>query len=140
MIKTKRSQTELIVTVLLVLIALAAVAFIASFIMNQVRKGGEIGDVKVTCLNLDFKIVSAVNGGTTVSVQRDVGGEDTEIDGVRVLVDGTAKNTTSGNWTTLETKSIYVGTLATGQKVEIAPILKGGVACSVKDTATVTTA
>jgi hypothetical protein len=66
--KTKRGQTDVIVTVLLVLIALAAVAFIATFIINQVRQGANSAGVKTDCLKLtDFSIESAINSTSTTT-------------------------------------------------------------------------
>jgi len=61
--KTKKAQTEIIVTVLLVLVALAAVGFIAYFIMGQVRGGTAEATAKADCLKTlgSYTIVQVTN-------------------------------------------------------------------------------
>lgn len=133
--KSKRSQTELIVTVLLVLIAIAAVAVIATFIIRNVRQGTEASGTSIQCLSLDFSIESALKDSSSISVRRNTGGETANITGLRVYVDGALANTTSGSWATLETKTIGLNSsLAVGQKVEIAAVLPGDIVCEVEDT------
>ena len=142
MIKSKKSQQEIITTVLLVLIALAAVAVIATFIIRYVRTSGEVSESKMNCISLDYEITQALNTATTVSIRRNTGGENVNVTSMRVLVDGSWV----GNMTTaqlpaiLETKTATVPALSTGQKVEIAPVLKGNTICDVKATKIVTAA
>ena len=60
--KTKKSQQELIVTVLLVLIALVAVVIISTFIIRYVRQGTAAAAGKANCAKIDLQIVAAQAG------------------------------------------------------------------------------
>jgi len=133
--KNKKTQQEIIVTVLLVLLALAAVVIIAGFIMRNVRTSTETGGAKVDCLSLDYEITQAVNGNANIGIRRNTGGESVNVSSIRILVDGSwTGNMTTGLPAILETKSAKASSsnLATGQKVEIAPVLQGGTVCDVE--------
>ena len=138
--KTKRSQSEIITTVLLVLVALAAVAVIAVFIINQVRTSTASAESKANCMKVDFAITKAVAGANNVTVQRlDEG--TIFVNNLSITVDGASKNLTATNAvpSSLTTKDIMMnaGTLNAGQKVELGVILADGTACATKATKTV---
>jgi hypothetical protein len=139
--KTKKSQQEIIVTVLLVLIAIAAVILIANFVINMVKDKAAAGEGQVDCLNVAFTINRAINSQNNITVTRDAGGDDIEVIGTKVLVNGEVKNATGVAFnTTLETKEIIVSGLVTGAKVQVAPVLKGGVTCDPRGEKIVTAA
>ncbi len=137
--KTKKSQSEIITTVLLVLVALAAVAVIAVFIINQVRTSTASAESKANCMKVDFAITKAVVGANNVTVQRlDEG--TVVVNNISITVDGTSKKVTdkAGVPGSLETKDVVFtsGTLAAGNKVELGVILSDGTACATKATKT----
>jgi len=137
--KTKRSQSEIITTVLLVLVALAAVAVIAVFIINQVRTNTASAESKANCMKVDFAITRAIANSSTdamVTVQRlDEG--TIAVSNLSITVDGVSKNVTALVPTSLSTKDIKVGALTAGQKVELGVILADGTACATKATKTI---
>lgn len=139
--KTKRSQSEIITTVLLVLVALAAVAVIAAFIINQVRTNTASAESKANCMKVDFAITKAIVNSsvdTTVTVQRlDEG--TVGVNNLSITVNGASKNltATAAVPASLSTKDIKVGALAAGDKVELGVILTDGTACATKATRTV---
>ena len=147
MMKTKKGQTEIIVTVLLVLIALAAVTAIAYFITGQVKNGTALADNKANCLKLDFQVTKAISGTSNVIVQRNDDGT-VILQELKVLVDGVTANGNATVPTSLETTVIPVtnstdGTsmnLTTGQKIEIGAVLTNGGTCADIASATVTSA
>ncbi len=151
----KKGQQEIIVTVLLVLLALAAVVLIAGFIMRNVRQGGEVGESRVNCLSLDYEVTRAANGESTISVRRNTGGENVNVTGIKILVDSTNRLEMKDLPGILETRSACIdtnvsnnctnssfvtGQLTTGQKIEIAPVLQGGTVCDVEAQKIVTSA
>jgi len=137
---SKKTQQEIIVTVLLVLIAIAAVVLIATFIIKNVRQGTESGASKVDCLNLDLTIMQPYAGADSVNIQRGVGGQEINVTGLILLVDGKSVGTYNDSIGTFESVNMSVTDLTTGQVVEVAPRLMGNVLCDVKDTKTVMTA
>ena len=137
MMKSKRSQGEIITTVLIILVVLAAVAIVATFIIRTVRTSTGTAEEKAQCLSIEASIERAVKNETNVSVKRGVGGSGVNLSNVRVYVDGAWK----ANITAiipLETKSVDTNvTLASGSIVEIAPVLSTGTLCDIKDKVTV---
>jgi hypothetical protein len=94
--KNKRGQQDIIVTVLLVLIALGAVALVATFVVNNVKKTtqtaeGQIGsnvEALTNCTGVNLEMVSARKGsGTARFVITSKGGSVTASD-VRIYVKG----------------------------------------------------
>ena len=142
--KTKKTQQEIIVTVLLVLIAIAAVILISNFVINMVKDRAGAGESQVKCIDMTFTINSAVNTGENVTVTRDGGGDGVEIIGAILKVDGQIQNDTiPGNWSTFETRVIDLKgseKLTTGEKVVLAVLLKGGATCDPEAEKTVTAA
>jgi len=140
--KMKKAQSEIITTVLLVLIALAAVAIIAVFIHNQVRQGAATADAKAQCLKIDLEVTKAVNAGT-VTVKRN---DNEALTGatLKVIANGATWNSSAAIPASLETEVITMETgkvaLATGQKVEVGIVLADKTACPMKTTYTVTAA
>lgn len=131
----KRSQQDIIVTILLVLLAIAAVVIIAGFIMRNVRTSGEVGEAKIDCLKLDYEIVQAINAQRAISIKRNTGGEDVNVTSIRIYVDGIWTANMTQVPAVLETRSVDASTslLNAGQKVEIAPVLQSGTICDIED-------
>jgi hypothetical protein len=128
--RNKKSQQEIIVTVLLVLIAIAAVVVIASFIMNQVRKGTETGAGKMDCIKLDFQVTRAINAATTVTIKRNDDGA-VNISRIAVNVAGKTWNGAANIPTALSTVDVTNTTtpLVTGQQVTVDALLLNGASC-----------
>jgi flagellin-like protein len=137
--KMKKAQSEIITTVLLVLIALAAVAIIAVFITNQVRQGAATADAKAQCLKIDLEVTKAVVGATTITVKNN-GETLTTGNTMLAIVDGTAWGDTPAVPASLTTGVITGTVLTSGKKVEVGVKLADGTACAGKTVYTVTAA
>ena len=134
----RKAQSEIITTVLIILLVIAAVIIVWQAVKPAVEKGTEGIEGATTCMNLQFSIVSASAGTDTVKVTRLAGGADDVVTGLKVLIGGTSYTpTTNPAIKQLETQDYSGGlTIATGNKVEIAPILKDNTLCPVAATAT----
>jgi len=141
----KKAQSEIITTVLLVLIALAAVAIIAMFINNQVRQGAATADAKAQCLKIDLEVTKAVANASGGVIYVKNNGETPADAKVKAIVEGASWGSEVNLPTSLTTTTITVGNddtkaLVKDQKVEIGVLLADKTACPMKTTYTVTAA
>jgi len=136
--KMKKAQSEIITTVLLVLIALAAVAIIAVFITNQVRQGAASADAKAQCLKVDVEVTSAVKDATSITVKRNDG--ESIVGTIKTIVNGASWNASATMPASLETTSVIGTALPENGKVEVGVVLADGTACPAKAVYTVTAA
>jgi flagellin-like protein len=138
----KRAQSEIITTVILVLIALAAVAIIAVFFLNQVRTNTATAESRANCIKLDLEITKAVNNTGVIIVKRNDAEASLNTAVMKVTVDGATWNSTGVTVpAALTTTNITGATLSTGQKVEIGAVLADNTTvCATKVVKTVTAA
>ncbi len=139
--KTKRAQTEIIVTVLIVLIALAAVAFVATFIMNMVKSGSASAESKSECMKvpLAFDIISVNNASTNNVVVQRTGDEGLIVSGLLFYVNDVLNQSNTSVPKVLEKASysvkvnagdivkVYAVTNSTGKPCEKNPLTKTAV-------------
>ena len=132
MLKQKKAQSEVITSVLIILVVIVVVALVAGFIMNKVRSGISSSEEKSACIGMFFEVKEAVNGSTSVKVAR--GNDKADLSEIRILVDDQRVGSYMINSTSpLDAQTSAVVTvsnqLATGQTVEVIPVLKGGNVC-----------
>ena len=125
MIKTKRGQTEIIVTVLLVLVALAAVGLIAYFIMGQIRGGTAEAQEKADCLKtIDsysiVKVTSASTGNLIIKNEKDDGIILKEL---KIYVNDKSNFSITSMPAALETSQYNLTGLKLGDVVKAYPVL-----------------
>jgi len=140
--KNKRSQQELIVTVLLVLIAIVAVVLIASFIVRYVREGTAAASGKAQCAKLQLEVVKTESStmGSNVTIRR---GDNNALSASNVVVmqQGVlwSNSTTSipGALATSVIKNSTSAGLTNGNSLEVSVILSDGTVCTGVTTATV---
>jgi flagellin-like protein len=126
----KRAQSEIITTVLLVIVALAAVAIIAVFIKDMITQKTTEARSAAKCIGVDFEITKAVAGTTKVIVQRKDNSDAVTGATLKVLVNGLTWNASAAVPKALETVSITGATnLTLGQSVEVGVILADGTPC-----------
>jgi flagellin-like protein len=131
--KTKKGQTEIIVTVLLVLIALAAVIAVAYFFTGSVNKGTAAAQDKADCLKVSIVLESAkatyVNGTTTTYTDLKISrqNDDVALKEIKVYLNDKYVGSTATIPTKLETTTVNVVNVSTnvtvGSKVRINPVL-----------------
>jgi hypothetical protein len=124
----KKAQQEIIVTVLLVLIALAAVSAIAVLITKNVQQATATADQKQACLKVELDITNIDKTLNAVTVKRL--GSGAVLGAVNVSVNGAVKegveNIAPGGSAVI---TLPGTSLATGDKVEVAATLSDGYAC-----------
>jgi hypothetical protein len=70
MIKEKRGQGDVIVTVLLILIAIGAVVGVGYFIINAVKSNTASAQAKLDCAKVQFEITNAIDKYRNVTILR----------------------------------------------------------------------
>jgi len=68
--KSKKAQSEMITTILLILVAISAVILVSIFIMNQVKSSTANAAVKASCLKLELEFPTTITAGDTAIVVR----------------------------------------------------------------------
>lgn len=118
--KSKKGQEGIIVTVLLILIAIAIVGVVAYFIMNQVKQGTETAGLKADCLKVSLFIDKAAQNQIVISR----GNDNVNLSNIKLFVDGKAYPFTFTLPKPLETQnnSWY---FPTGNKIKIYPVISG---------------
>jgi hypothetical protein len=129
----KRGLSNLVATVLIILLALAAVALVWSFLQPSFERTGVQIDLGTECLNVDVKPVACTydaNRISTVTVQRSAG----EISEIIVVVEHTDDTTTTNRTTApdlLATKNYQVAAPSaageTPDQAQVAAIVSDGV-------------
>ena len=141
-LKSKRSQTEMITTVLMILVGLAAIAGIAVFIMGQIRGSTQSATLKSMCLKVEMDFPNVISATATSITVRRVGVADaqmpsadstlvnepfiTYIDGIKQTTPITFAQCNNLAFTPGNTCTKTVTALTAGQKVEIAPVIYVG--------------
>jgi hypothetical protein len=124
----RKGQQDIIVTVLLVLIALAAVALIATFIINNVREGTGSADDSATCLKINLEITSATD--TSVVVKR-LDGEAIDNAKLKVIVGGEAEDDNPDLPAAGVSKTVTI-TGGASKLAEVTVMLEDGYTCPIK--------
>ena len=120
--KIKRAQQDIIVTILLLLVALAAISAIAYFIVNQVRSGAAAAGNKAECIKVTIaldRVINASSGNLVMSRQND----DVVVKEINVYVNGVFKQTVAEVPNKLEIISANVSGINIGDNVRINPVL-----------------
>lgn len=144
--KTKRGQSEIIVTVLLVLIAIAAVVFVGTFIINAVKSNAAKGEDKTKCLEVDMSIIKATYNaqGTdaALAITLEKGSNAiVDLSELRFYVAGKQIGSTSeASATDLQPnvqQTLYFAkdtawTFQVGDTIDLAPVLASGTVCDKK--------
>ena len=143
-INQKRTQQEIIVTVLLVLIALAAVALIATFVINQIKDRTSKANAQLICSGVQFEVtkaVAAVAGSAEIIVKRN---DNENLTGavLKVTVDGETWNNSAPIPASLETVKVtsVAKALVAGKSIELGVTSATGISCPIANKFTVTAA
>lgn len=132
----KKGLSTVVVTILIVLVAIIAVAILWAALRPQIKGSAERAGTNSQCFSIGLSIKSAVysNPNLNVTVMREAGAAD-KFTTLRILVDGSVKLTTAA-MSELETKTyiINVGATKPTQNVQVAALLEGNVSCDVADT------
>jgi len=125
----KKGVSDIVVTILLVLLALAAIALVWGFIQGQLRGAQTQISQSQSCMNLKLEPVSCdlSGAGTNATVRYKLGNSVTNLTGVRVIIekmDGSASPQIAGAPGVLETKSFVTNVLkANAKRFSIAGVI-----------------
>jgi len=120
----KKGQSEVITTVLLVLVAIAAIAIVGIFIYNQVKSSISDVEIRNQVSQIQIDITNALGGNNYTILQRN-SNNNTILVNLTVFVNGDKKNIDFAsllNWGSLETRTInfkdnYI--LKIGDKIQV---------------------
>ena len=129
----KKSQSEVITTVLIILLVLAAVAIVWGVVNNIVSRGAGSAGKGAICMEITIDIPSINTASSIVKVHRTAGGEDNAVANIKFLVNGKSAthNNTDLALGPLETKDYTINStgLQANDKIEAAVILSDGTIC-----------
>jgi hypothetical protein len=126
--KNKKAQEGVIVTVLLVLVAIAAIATVAFFIIKNVGSGTSSAADKTTCLTAQFQITSASAGTTGNLVIKRTDTSEVVIKELKIFVNDKLISTESTVPSALEVNS-YDIELSAGDIVRVNAVLNNSKIC-----------
>ncbi len=88
---SKKGISAVVVTIMIVLVAIVAVAIFWAALRGQVEGGSESIDIQGQCISLDLQISEIDSNANTVTVERKPGKAD-GFSGIKVVVDGTSED------------------------------------------------
>ncbi len=117
----KRGQSEVITTVLIILLVLAAVFIVYTAVRNMVTRGTGTASEKAKCIGINLEVTGVTNSNleadpkvaATVSITRKAGGDSDALTPV-ILVKGVQRTPASCTPATLVELESTVCTLGTG--------------------------
>jgi hypothetical protein len=134
LLKSKRSQAQIIVTVLIILIVIAILGFVGTWVYDMVKESISSGGNKAECTQVRLEIKEAKYDTQGLEVERGAGGP--EIVQVLIFVDG--RRVGSMELVQLETESWGAPrVLPVGDKVQVAANISGTL-CEFADEAIIT--
>ena len=130
----KRGQSQIITSVLIILLVLAAIVIVWQVVSNTVQRGTARAEAAVNCLGINLIIVSVNGGLNSVIVERGV--DNFELQGIKIIVEDviTGIQSCSQDFTTGLPSSLSQSTLLTSScnglpsgsyKLKIAPKIDG---------------
>jgi len=147
--KAKHAQAQIITTVLIILLVLAAIVIVWQVVQSTIESGADPIEGTASCIGIDLEIVSIslANGSNDeVEVRRLSGGDMNAVADVRFIVGGSSIASSDvlgpaeSDLEPLESKTYEIaeGTISSGEKVEVAAILSDDDAtiCNIMDDAT----
>jgi hypothetical protein len=140
MLISKKAQSQIITTVLIILLVLASIVVVWQIVQGTVRRGLEESETKAACIGVNLEIISAVASSNEVKVTRNIGGpEGTIVSNVKFLVEGVAVTSSppTQEMSLLETHTLVLTpSFNEGDEISIAAVLSGDteVVCDIADT------
>ena len=142
--KSKKGQEGIIVTVLLILVAIAAVGAVAYFIINNIKAGTTAAQSKINCVKLDFTVTPITAGATTITVKRGTAGSEVALTRIDIWRKGVKTNSTittipGALETSVVSSPVFTTGLAAGDYIELSPVLADNTVCDLMSKSNVLT-
>ena len=83
----RKGLSDVVTTLLIILVAVAAVAIIGTIVLNQVQKGGSQIQATANCQQVDIYPIACSGTADHVNVTRRAGGTDVAPAGIKILRD-----------------------------------------------------
>jgi len=135
----RKAQSEVITTVLIILLVLAAVFIVYVAVRSMVSTSTNTATEKSKCLDIQLSVVSTNSTQKNVTITRLAGGEDSDMKDVAILSDGVATTISypaDKSLKQLETKTYAVSSLTANKLVQVAAILSSGTKCDISASGT----
>jgi len=126
---SKKAQSQIITTVLIILLVLAAIVIVWQVVNTTVRGGAEEVEAQAGCIGVNMVVVSADSATGDVVVRRDPGATDVASVTPIIFVNGANNITGTTALAQLDSDTITVSGLATGEEVQVAAKLADGSVC-----------
>lgn len=108
----KKGLSDIVATILIVLLALAAVGIVAGFLLPIIRDSGDSATLSVKCLDSEVEMVSCVHNSTTnqtrVLVRLVKGGDVKDVVVGVDYTDGSTETNRTGTVGLLATKDVFI--------------------------------
>ena len=130
----RKAQSEVITTVLIILLVLAAVFIVWTAVKGMINKSTGTGEERISCMGVDLAVAAANPTAKTVSVTRNAGGvadavvQVILVNGARVTPTSCAPIAATAGLKQLESTVCTLGTLVLGDNVSVGGTI-GTVAC-----------
>lgn len=134
----KKGVSQIVSTILIILLVLAAIVIVWGVVERFVRTGEEAIIARTACMDIRLSIVEANSSENNVTVTRMTGGDTDAVNDIKILVEGTAATVTAPGGDAalepLETKTYDVTSgINAGDKVEVAAVLEDETICDITD-------
>ena len=116
----RKAQAQIITTVLIILLVLAAIVIVWQVVQGTIRTGAEEVETQSACLGLNMVVVSANATSDDVVVRRDPGAADVDTVIATIYLDDEKSEVgASPGLAVLDTETINVPGLETTSKVQV---------------------
>lgn len=103
----KRAQSNILVTILIVLVVLGAISIIAVFLINQVKDNVQTAEIRAKVSAVEIAVTDAKAGSNFILLQRTSNNPDVVIANISIVINNNLINSSidlSNGWVVLETK------------------------------------
>ena len=136
----KKAQGQIITTILIILLVLAAIVIVWQVVGKTVEEGADSITTQSSCIGIVLDITAAAADTGIVSITRRTGGDEDALSGVTILVNGAVSTHTGTD--TLAVLTSGTLTVTTGfdkdDEITVAGILDDGTKCDAIATFTAT--
>jgi hypothetical protein len=140
MLISKKAQSQIITTVLIILLVLVSIIVIWQIVQGTVRRGLDESEIKAACIGVNLEITNVDSTSNLVYITMNIGGaKDIIVSDVEILVNDVVVTATPDPQaiSLLETKFWFISSgIDEGDEISAAPVLGGDteIVCDIADT------
>jgi hypothetical protein len=125
----KKAQSQIITTVLIILLVLASIVIVWQVVQGTVRGGAEQVESQSACLGMNLVVVSADASENNITVRREPGAPSEDTVDYMIFIDGVNKGQSDASLSELSTHLNESQSFAELAEVQVAPVLEDGTTC-----------